>query len=175
MVTLCLIVAMIAVGIFLILYKTFTPEFNFKDYKADPADYRGLKEITDFSKQVKVGHNFAAVYIVIKQENKTQYIDYVRYLDFDNDLYIDEYTIINFKIANKKATAFDLTSFAGNKEWKKDIAKYYRPSGKYADKQLQKIINADYKILRKKGKQVDESVMEYEQTFVFETKQKKKK
>jgi len=146
---------------------------NMMDYikngsrKAEISEYRGVQDVKDFKKQVKVYDNYVEVGIGEYETTMLSYLvqedRYVestvkrprivyKYSDFNQDGHVDEYNATNWMegktIVNIQSEVVWDAIYAPQR-WT------FHDGIKYADDELQKIINEDYKTLREKGTRLE--------------------
>ena len=135
--------------------------------KAKISDYKGIERVKDFKKQVKVYDNFVEIgigeyettmqsYIVQEDRYEESTVKRPRvvykYSDFNQDGHVDEYDSTNWMegqtIVNiQSKVVWD--AIYEPRRWT------FHDGIKYADEELQKIINEDYKLLREKGTRLE--------------------
>jgi len=129
-------------------------EFQHGSRKAHPHYYFGLGGIKDFKKRVDVYENFVELKSgFMKDKNFVKYI----YKDVDNDGDVDIYTYSRYYgiSFNNHPPGWRNNITVYSKEfWNKHMLPRLPNVNRfhfYADKELQKVIDKDYKILREKG------------------------
>ncbi len=111
--------------------------------KAESKDYLGIPQGINYTEQVKVCDNYVKMEQLVRKSVKR----ITEYADYNKDGNVDVYSVDDFVVGHTDGKI--VVEIASKKVW--ELNSLQGTIVKYADKELQEIINKDYKLLRQKG------------------------
>lgn len=111
--------------------------------KAELTDYLGISKEINYNEQVKAYDN----YVEIDQLTHKSVNRVTQYADYNKDNNVDVYSVEDW--GKERTSGKIIVIIASKPVWEKNS--FHNTIVKYADKELQEIVNKDYELLRQKG------------------------